>query len=97
MNGQSSQIRNLWVQSGVAWFALIALLALNVALAFVPLNGLNVTANLFVAFVMAAISGLFLMGLRGDSALVRLVAIASLFWLAIMFALTFTDYFTRLV
>jgi cytochrome c oxidase subunit 4 len=95
MNGQRSQIRSLWVESGVAWVALIALLALNMALAFLPLNGLNVAANLFVAFVMAAISGLFLMGLRGDSALVRLVAIGSLFWLVVMFALTFTDYFTR--
>jgi len=37
----------------------------------------------------------YLMGLRGDSALVRVTAGGSLFWLIVMFALTFADYFTR--
>jgi cytochrome c oxidase subunit IV len=95
VNGPSSEIRSLWIQSGAVWLALIALLALTLVLAFTPMGGLNVFANLAVAFIMAILSVLFLMGLRGDSALVKLVAVSSLFWLLIMFSLTFTDYFTR--
>jgi cytochrome c oxidase subunit IV len=95
MNGRSSQIRSLWVRSGMVWLALVALAALNLALAFAPLGGFNLAANLFIAFVMAVLSGLFLMGLRSDSALVRLTAGGSLFWLIVLFALTFADYFTR--
>jgi len=95
MNGRSPAIRSLWVQSGIVWFALIALLALNLVLAFTPLGGLNVAVNLVTAFIMAILSVFFFMGLRGDSALVRLTAGASLFWLVEMFALTFADYFTR--
>jgi cytochrome c oxidase subunit 4 len=95
VNGESSQIRSLWVQSSILWLALIALLALNLVLAYAPLGGLNLGANLGTAFIMAILSVLFFMGLRGDSALVRLTAGASLFWLIVMFALTFADYFTR--
>jgi cytochrome c oxidase subunit IV len=95
MNGRSSQIRNLWVRSCIVWLVLVALAALNLVLAFTPLGGLNLAANLFIAFVMAVISGLFFMGLRSDSALVRLAAGGSLFWVVVLFALTFADYFTR--
>jgi cytochrome c oxidase subunit IV len=95
MNGQSSQLRSLWVESFIVWLALAGLLALNLVLAYVPLGGLNLAANLATAFVMAIVSVLFFMGLRGDSALIRLTAGGSLFWLAVMFLLTFADYFTR--
>lgn len=42
-------------------------------------------------FVLAA----FLMELKDASALLRLIAAAGLFWVIFLFALTFTDYFSR--
>jgi cytochrome c oxidase subunit 4 len=71
------------------------LLVLNLVLAYAPLGGLNVAANLAAGFIIAILSVLFFMGLRGGSALVRLTAGASPFWLIVMFALTFADYLTR--
>jgi cytochrome c oxidase subunit 4 len=95
MNGRPSPIRDLWVQSGIVWLALSALAAVNLVLAYAPLGGLNAAANLAIALAMAILSALFFMGLRGDSGLVRLAAAGSLFWLLVLFALTFADYFTR--
>lgn len=77
------------------WLALMVLLALTTALAFVPLG----TANLFISLAIAAAKALLVlllfMELKASSALIRAAAAAGFFWLAIMIALTTADYTHR--
>jgi cytochrome c oxidase subunit 4 len=77
------------------WLALMILLALTTASAFIPLG----TANLFVSLAIAATKALivlvFFMELRAGNALVRVFAAAGFFWLMIMIALTSADYTHR--
>jgi cytochrome c oxidase subunit 4 len=77
------------------WLALMVLLALTTALAFVPLG----TANLFVSLAIAAAKALLVlivfMELKASSSLIRAAAAAGFFWLMIMIALTTADYTHR--
>lgn len=56
---------------------------------------LNVIIALTIACVKATLVVLFFMHLRYSSRLVWVIFAAALFWLAILFALTFSDYWTR--
>jgi cytochrome c oxidase subunit IV len=78
-----------------AWAVLVVLLAASCASAFLPLGLYNIALNLSVAALMVIVLATFLMNLRWSSALLRLVAVAALFWLSFMFALTFSDYLSR--
>ena len=78
----------------LVWAVLSALLAASCASAFLPL-AYNVAINLALAAAMVMLLAMFLMNMRWSSALLRLVAVAGLFWLALMFALTFSDYLSR--
>jgi cytochrome c oxidase subunit 4 len=77
------------------WMALMLLLALTTALAFVPFG----TANLFISLVIAAAKALLVlmvfMELKASSSLIRAAAAAGFFWLMIMIALTSADYTHR--
>ena len=88
-------IRRLWVRNGTILLVEFVLLAISFAAAFAPLNGYNTTVNVLIAAVMALIGLLFFMGLVRESTLLRLAAAGGVFWLIIMFVLTFADYFTR--
>lgn len=85
----------LWKGPAAAWLALIALFAVSLGSAYLPLGAGNVTLNLFIAAIMTAVLVTFLMDLRRSNSLTRIVAAAGLFWIALMFALTFTDYLSR--
>ena len=78
-----------------AWLALLGLLVLTTAAAYVPMAGLNTAANLVIAAAEAAIAAVVFMSLDRPDPLLRLAAGAALFWLAAMFALTFADLLTR--
>lgn len=96
MNKQTAfLLRRLWTRNVAILLAQFALLYLSFSLAFVPLNGYNTAVNVFLAAIMALIGFLFFMGLNRESTLLRLAATGGAFWLIIMFALTFADYFTR--
>src|SRR5712691_13318991 len=56
---------------------------------------LNAVVALTLAVVKATLVVLYFMHVRYSSRLVWLVVTAALFWLAIMFALTISDYSTR--
>lgn len=86
---------SLWRGPFLAWIALILLFAVNLGSAYIPLGSGNVTLNLFIAAVMLVVLATFLMDLTDAKILVRVVAIAGLFWTIIMFSLTFSDYLTR--
>lgn len=83
-----------WPEAGV-WLALMALLATTFATAFVPMGAFNSVVNLAIAVVKAALVAVFFMHLRRPDATLRLAATAGLFWLGILFVLTFSDFLTR--
>jgi cytochrome c oxidase subunit 4 len=85
----------LWKGPAVAWLALLALFAVSVGSAYLPLGAGNVTVNLLIAMAMLAVLATFLMDLQHATHLIRIVAGAGLFWLVLMFALTFSDYLSR--
>lgn len=84
-----------WRGPVLAWAALIVLFLLNLGSAYLSLGVGNVAVNLVIAAVMAGVLAVFLMDLQNAQALIRLVAIAGLFWMILMFSLTFSDYLTR--
>jgi cytochrome c oxidase subunit 4 len=77
------------------WAALMILLAVTTASAFVPLGSLNIIVSLTIAVAKALIVLLVFMELRTSRALVRSFAAAGFFWLMILFGLTTVDYATR--
>ena len=69
---------------------------LTVIAAFQDFPGpLNAVVALTIAVVKATLVVLYFMHVRYSSRLVWLIVTAGLFWLAIMFALTLSDYSTR--
>jgi cytochrome c oxidase subunit IV len=79
----------------LVWAALMALLALTVGAAFLPIG----MAKPWVAYAIATAKVMlilwFFMEMRRESGLARLAAIAGFVWLAILIMLTATDYLTR--
>ncbi len=75
--------------------ALLFLLALTIALAFVDLGPFNIVVALTIAIVKALLVVVFFMHLRTSRALMRVVACAGVVWLTIMFVLTLSDFLTR--
>jgi len=95
MRRDRADTRRLWLGPLWAWVALILLFAINLGSAYVPLGDGNLAFNLFIAAVMAVILIVFLMDLRNSQVVIRVTAVAGLFWMALMFSLTFSDYLTR--
>jgi cytochrome c oxidase subunit 4 len=79
----------------LTWLALIVLLAITAASAFVPLGWGNLAVNLAIAGAKTALIGLVFMQLAQGAALLRLAVGVPAFWLAIMFALSLADYLSR--
>ena len=88
-------IRRLWFRNGAVLLTEFILLGISFAAAFAPLNGYNTAVNVFIAALMALIGLVFFMGLVRENTLLRLAAAGGLFWLIVLFTLTFSDYFTR--
>ena len=77
------------------WLALLVLLGLTTASAFIPLGSANLFISLGIALAKALLVLLFFMELKASAALVRVFAAAGFFWLMIMIALTSADYTHR--
>jgi len=83
-------------KSYVAVFlALLALTATTTAVAFVDLGPWNTVVALGIAFIKATLVVLIFMHIRWSSSLSRVVIAGGLLWLAILFALTLSDFVTR--
>jgi cytochrome c oxidase subunit 4 len=78
-----------------AWLALLALLALTVTLAYVPLHALNAIAALTIGSIKAAIVAAVFMELRHRGPRTFIFAGAGLFWLGILLWLGLMDFLTR--
>jgi cytochrome c oxidase subunit IV len=79
----------------LAWIALIALAAISLGSAYLPIGTANVAINLLIASVMAVVLAIFLMDLQNAKILIRVVAVTGVFWMIFMFVLTFSDYLSR--
>ena len=78
------------------FLALMLGTGLTVLAAFHDFPGpLNAVLALTIAVVKATLVVLYFMHVRYSSRLIWLVISAALFWLAILFALTISDYWTR--
>jgi cytochrome c oxidase subunit IV len=77
------------------WAALMLLLALSCASAFVPLGAFNSIVNFAVAAAKALLVAVFFMHLLHASSLTRIFAAVALFMLALLFGLSSADYATR--
>jgi len=70
--------------------------ALTVAAAFVDFPWrLNTVVALTIATIKATFVVLYFMHVRYSSRLIWVIMAAALFWMAILFAFTFSDYLTR--
>ena len=93
----NSQLRpaHIWRRPIAVWVALVLLGLVSLISAYLPLNAFNMPLNLTIAGIMVILLWLFLMDLISSDVLVRLIAVAGVVWLSFMFALTFSDYFSR--
>jgi cytochrome c oxidase subunit 4 len=95
MSEQPAGTHRIWLVPGLVWLALLILLGLTVGSAYIPLGALNSPINLAIAAVKVSLIVVFFMHLSRSTALLRLAAASSAFWLIIMFTLMFSDYLSR--
>jgi cytochrome c oxidase subunit IV len=74
---------------------LLCLTLITVDVAFYNFGWLNMYIALAIATTKASVIVLYFMHVKFSSRLVWIFAVAGLFWLVILFALTFGDYLTR--
>jgi len=77
------------------WLGLMALLAITVCAAYVPLGPANTVVALSIAALKALLIAAIFMELRERGGMMIAFAGAGFFWLAIMLWLAFADYLTR--
>jgi cytochrome c oxidase subunit 4 len=75
--------------------SLLVLLALTVGVAYLDLGWFNTPAAMLISASKAAIIILYFMHLRRAQGIVPIMAMVGFFWLAIMFALAFSDFASR--
>jgi cytochrome c oxidase subunit IV len=84
------------VRTYVAVFvALLVLTGVTYLVATQDFGWLNTPIALAVALGKASLVVIYFMGLRYNTPLTKVVAVAGFFWLTIMFGLTLNDYLTR--
>jgi cytochrome c oxidase subunit IV len=75
--------------------ALIVLTATTTAISFIDLGPWNTVVALGIAFVKATLVVLFFMHVKYSPRLTQIVIAGGLFWLAILIALTLSDFISR--
>jgi cytochrome c oxidase subunit 4 len=75
--------------------ALLALTATTFAVSFIDMGKINAVVAVAIAFAKASLVALIFMHLRYSRRLMWIVAVAGLFWLGILIALTMSDFLTR--
>lgn len=82
-----------------AYFAVFAVLvvltALTTGVAFIDLGPWNTVVALAIAFTKATLVVLIFMHVKYSPRLTQIVVAGGLFWLAILLALTLSDFYTR--
>jgi cytochrome c oxidase subunit 4 len=73
----------------------MVLTGVTVWIAYIDLGAWNTVAAVVIACFKAMIVVLYFMHVKYSTRLVKLTVIAGLYWMGILFALTFGDYLTR--
>ena len=68
---------------------------LTVGIAFVDLGAFNIVVALVIAAFKAALVILFFMHVKYSTRMIPIVLACGVFWLLVLLAITFADYFTR--
>ncbi|GAA4334338.1 hypothetical protein GCM10023144_26510 [Pigmentiphaga soli] len=76
----------------LVWLALLLLAALTTGSAFLPIGAAHVAVSVGIAAVKAVLVAAFFMQLREPYPVLRMAALLALALLAILFALSATDY-----
>jgi cytochrome c oxidase subunit 4 len=79
----------------LVYAALLALLSLTATATLLPAGPWSTPIALGIATAKVMLISIYFMRLREQSGLIRLFAVAGLFWLAILMGLTLADFFTR--
>jgi cytochrome c oxidase subunit 4 len=79
----------------VVFTALLVLTATTTAVSFVDLGPWNTVVALAIAFLKATLVVLFFMHVKYSPRLTQVVIAGGLFWLAILIALTLSDFLSR--
>jgi cytochrome c oxidase subunit IV len=77
------------------FWALMGLLILTLVAAAIDIGPLNLPIALTIAFAKAWLVIAYFMHLKFNTALVRFMGMAAVFWLLLLFGLTLADYATR--
>ena len=77
------------------WVALICLTVLTAGVAKIDLGAFNAPIAIVIACTKASIVALFFMHMKWNDTPTRVAGVAALFWLAIMFMLSLSDFLTR--
>ena len=77
------------------WIALLVMLAVNIAIALLPLGRFKTPLNLGAAVAQVCLMGLVFMRLYRSSPLVRLTAAAGFLWGSFLFIFATVDFLTR--
>jgi len=85
----------VWRPLGFVWVALLALLAVTTATAFLHLGAWNSILNLLIAAAKVALIGVFFMHLRSADNAMRLALGTALLLLFVLAFLSFNDVLTR--
>jgi cytochrome c oxidase subunit 4 len=86
---------DIWRSSLLVWAMLMLLVLLTLGLAYLPLGRFNMPLALLIAAAKALLIGIVFMELRLAKSFIRLAAGAAFLWIAVMFALTFSDLASR--
>jgi len=78
-----------------AWIALLALLGITCASAYLPMGTINAVVNLAVAATKAFVVAIVFMRLGKERPLIRLVAAIGVIWLVLLAGLSATDFAAR--
>ncbi len=79
----------------VVYFALLGLLVLTIAVAYVDLGPVGLAVAMAIAVTKAVIIMLYFMHVKFSSPLIWIFAGASFFWLFFLAILSFNDYLSR--
>lgn len=76
----------------LTWLALLGLLALTLASAYLKLGTLNLVLNLSIAGAKAALVAVVFMHLRQSHPVIRVIAAAGALWLLLLLGLGLSDF-----
>jgi cytochrome c oxidase subunit 4 len=85
----------IWRSNLTVWALLMLLVVLTLWLAYLPLGRFNMALALTIAAAKTLLIAIVFMELRVAKSFIRLAAGAAFLWIAVMFALTFSDLASR--